>query len=190
VSGQRIILASSSPRRKELLAQGGFAFECVPADCSENAEGDPADVVTELAERKARAVVRSLDLNEGLIVGADTLVSLDGRALGKPADRDDAVNMLRALSGKTHEVVTGICVIDARTGKTRSGMELSEVTFRPLSDVDISAYVDTGEPMDKAGAYAIQGGAAGFVTALKGPMDNVMGFPMGLFRALIEEMEG
>jgi septum formation protein len=97
--------------------------------------------------------------------------------------------MLRALSGKTHEVVTGICVIDARTGKKRSGMELSEVTFKQLSETDIHAYVDTGEPMDKAGAYAIQGGAAGFITALKGPMDNVMGFPMDLFLKLIGEME-
>ena len=190
MSDHKIILASSSPRRRELLAQGGFAFECVPADCSEDAEGEPGVVVVELAERKARAVAGALDLDEGLIVGADTLVSLDGRALGKPADRADAINTLRALSGKTHAVVTGICVIDAQTGKTRSGMELSEVTFRPLSDADIRAYVDTGEPMDKAGAYAIQGGAAGFITALNGPMDNVMGFPMGLFRRLIKEMEG
>ena len=188
MNGQRIILASSSPRRRELLAQGGFAFECVPADCSEDAEGDPGDVVIELAERKARAVLGSV--NNGWVVGADTLVSLDGCALGKPADREDAINMLRALSGKTHTVVTGIYVIDARTGKARSGMELSEVTFRRLSDDDIFAYVDTGEPMDKAGAYAIQGGAAGFVTALNGPMDNVMGFPMGLFHDLIKEMEG
>ena len=126
----------------------------------------------------------------GWIVGADTLVALDGRALGKPADADDAAHMLKALSGRAHDVFTGVCLMDAATGKRDLRVVGTKVFFRPLIEEEIRAYVATGEPMDKAGAYAIQGGARGFVERYEGSYENIVGFPTQEFAKMYEGFEG
>jgi Nucleotide-binding protein implicated in inhibition of septum formation len=123
-------------------------------------------------------------VREGLIIASDTLVSLDGCPLGKPADRDDAYHMLRSLSGRAHEVYTGVCVLDAQSGRCLVREDCTFVVFKPLTDAQIFSYIDSGEPMDRAGAYAIQGGAAPFVERIDGAFDNVVGFPT----ALVAEM--
>lgn len=179
----RLILASGSPRRRELLSQMGYEFEIIVPDVDEHVPGHARDVVRILAERKAGAV--SADCESGVIVASDTLVSLDGAALGKPADADDARRMLRALSGRTHEVFTGVCLMDAKSGRRESRVVRTGVRFRPLSDAEIDAYIAGGEPMDKAGAYAIQGGAHGFVEALEGSYENVIGFPVDDIREML-----
>ncbi len=173
---RRIILASGSPRRKELVERLGWAFSVHAPDVDEDCEGAPDRMVDELSEKKARAA--AADFDAGIVLAADTLVALDGRALGKPADEADAHAMLRALSGRTHEVLTGVCLMDAATGMLVKRVERSRVTFRDLSDEDIDAYIATGEPMDKAGAYGIQGGARTFVSQIEGSFENVMGLPI------------
>lgn len=171
-----LILASASPRRKEILQDMGIDFRTVPSEYREDNErqADPAALVMMQAEGKAREV---WDRTEGKcpVLGADTLVVLDGSVLGKPHDREEAVHMLQSLSGKTHEVLTGIALA------TRQGMEktvcTTEVTFRELTDQEILDYVASGEPMDKAGAYGIQGGGRNFAAAVGGEISNVIGLP-------------
>ena len=172
---KRLILASGSPRRRELLSRMGYTFEICAPDVDEHVTGHASDIVFTLAQRKARAAAERFD--EGVIIASDTLVSLDGAPLGKPEDAADAHRMLAALSGREHEVFTGVCVIDAATGKRETRSVRTGVTFRALTDEEIDAYIATGEPMDKAGAYAIQGGAGAFVSRLDGEFDNVVGFP-------------
>ena len=172
----RLVLASGSPRRRELLARLGYAFETCSPDVDEHVDAPASEAVAILARRKARAAAENY--REGVIIASDTLVSLDGAALGKPADAADAVRMLKRLSGREHEVFTGVCLRDARTGREALAVERTGVFFRPLSDAEIAAYVETGEPMDKAGAYGIQGGAGAFVEKLDGSFENVMGFPI------------
>ena len=180
-----IVLASGSPRRRELLARMGITFDVCSTDVDEHVAGRAREIVAVLAERKARAAAR--DYDRGIIIASDTLVSVDGYALGKPRDRAEAVAMLRDLSGREHEVFTGVCLLDAATGRTRAETARTGVTFRALSAAEIDAYVDTGEPMDKAGAYGIQGGAGAFVEALDGTFENVMGFPVDLVREMLDE---
>ena len=170
-----LILASGSPRRRELLGKMGYTFEVCAPDVDEHVTGHARDIVYTLAQRKARAAAERFD--RGVIIASDTLVSLDGAPLGKPEDREDARRMLNALSGREHEVFTGVCLIDSETGKMETRTVRTGVTFRALSPEEIDAYIDTGEPMDKAGAYAIQGGAGAFVERLDGEFDNVVGFP-------------
>lgn len=170
----KLILASASPRRSELLDAGGYDFEVRLSKAEEIQEGEPSHVVTVNARSKAQAV--SALYPGRTVLGADTVVALDGVIYGKPADRADAFRMLRSLSGKTHIVCTGVCVTDGIRCDIRS--DISYVTFRPLTDREIDDYIETGEPMDKAGAYAIQGGAGKFVSELKGSMSNVIGLPM------------
>ena len=172
---KRLILASGSPRRRELLSRMGYTFEICAPDVDEHVTGHASDIVFTLARRKACAAAERFD--EGVIIASDTLVSLDGAPLGKPEDAADAHRMLAALSGREHEVFTGVCVIDAATGKSETRSVRTGVTFRALTDEEIDAYIATGEPMDKAGAYAIQGGAGAFVSRLDGEFDNVVGFP-------------
>ena len=172
----RLILASGSPRRRELLARMGYRFEILVPDVDEHVEGPAREVVGILSLRKARAA--AAQLSDGIVIASDTLVSLNGEALGKPADAQDARRMLLELSGNTHEVFTGVALIDAASGRTLSRVVRTGVRFRDLSDEEICAYIRTGEPMDKAGAYAIQGGAHGFVEALDGSYENVIGFPV------------
>lgn len=173
---QKIILASGSPRRRELLLGMGYDFTVLTSDVDENMQGEAKDVVGALAERKGRAVAALCREGE-IVIAADTLVSLQDRALGKPGDDEEAANMLRALSGRGHEVYTGLCVIDTASGKTTLDVECTRVFFRSLSEAEIQAYVASGEPRDKAGAYAIQGGAAAFVERFEGSYHNVIGLP-------------
>ena len=181
----RLILASGSPRRRELLARMGYTFEILVPDVDEHVKGPAREVVGVLSLRKAEAAAEQL--SDGIVIASDTLVSLNGEALGKPQDATDAHRMLRELSGNTHEVFTGVTLIDAATGRTESRVVRTGVRFRTLGDEEISAYIRTGEPMDKAGAYAIQGGAHGFVEALDGSYENVIGFPVEDVRELLEK---
>ena len=190
----RIILASKSPRRRELLTslgeKMGFKFEIITEDVDETvSEGiAPFDAVRILAERKGEAVSSRADCADALVISSDTLVELDGKALGKPHDRDDAIAMLRSLSGKGHFVRTGVAV--SYGGRVVSDVASTEVVFRPLSDEDIISYVDSGEPMDKAGAYGIQGGAGKFVREYIGDFDTVVGLSLALTERLIVEALG
>ena len=172
-----LILASGSPRRRELLRQVGLSFTVAPADVDETLRPDlsPREQVMRLSRIKARAAAESAS-PEAVILAADTIVALDHRILGKPRDPEDARAMLRALSGRGHEVLTGVTV---RTGeKEATACVCTEVHFRPLSEAEIDAYVKSGEPMDKAVAYGIQGLAAVFVDKLVGDYFNVVGLPL------------
>ncbi len=173
---KRLVLASGSPRRRELLKKMGYEFEICAPDVDEHVTGHASDIVFTLARRKARAAAEHY--SEGVIIASDTLVSLDGAPLGKPEDAADARRMLTALSDREHEVFTGVCVLDAKTGRMETRSVRTGVTFRALSAEEIDAYIATGEPMDKAGAYAIQGGASAFVSKLDGELENVIGFPV------------
>jgi septum formation protein len=178
-----LVLASGSARRADLLRAAGIPFEAVAADVDESHQaGEPADrYVRRLAEAKAERVATSRPGR--LVLGADTTVVVDGDVLGKPDDADDAARMLRRLSGRSHLVITGVCLIGP-AGNRRTEAAVTTVEFRPLSSEEIADYVRSGEPMDKAGAYAIQGGAATFVTRLDGPRDNVVGLPMALVQGM------
>ena len=189
----KLILASKSPRRKEILSAMGYEFEILTADCDESYEEtlSPKEAVEVLARRKGEAVAVANGLvadEETVILSSDTLVDLGGVALGKPVDREDAVAMLRALSGNVHYVHTGIAV---RCGeRVVSGVDSTAVIFRTLSEEEIEAYVASGEPMDKAGAYGIQGGAGKFVERIEGDFDTVVGLSARLSRVLLDEMTG
>jgi len=184
-----IILASASPRRSELMMLAGITFSVLPADiCEDVLPGElPADHVMRLSKEKADAVaVRS----EGhFFVGADTVVVLDGVILGKPVDEADAARMLRLLSGRVHEVVTGFTVFDRIASVHISRSVSTEVTFKTLHDSEIMAYIATGCPMDKAGGYAIQGGAVHFVRSINGSYTNVIGLPMTELYELLQTMQ-
>jgi septum formation protein len=173
-----LILASGSPRRVVLLGELGVPFETVVSDAPETIDSrlGPAAQAVALAERKARVVASQRET--GIVLGADTIVVLDGELLGKPVDEADATRMLRRLSGREHRVVTGIAVVDARTGWLRTSAVSSIVRFRTLGDEEIDGYVATGEPRGKAGAYAIQGLGSGLVSALEGCFTNVVGLPL------------
>jgi septum formation protein len=170
-----LILASQSPRRAEILKQAGFDFVIRPAAVDETplADESPQAHVERLARAKALAVEAGAD---DIVLGADTIVVIDGCILGKPADAADAARMLQALSGRQHEVITGVCL------RRRSGLEcgstVTRVWFAPLSPEEIAAYVASGEPMDKAGAYAIQGLASSYITRIEGSYANVVGLPI------------
>ncbi len=172
-----IILASQSPRRKELMGQIGLKFKVVVSHVDEHVEGNPspAEMVEELSLRKARAVARQVD-DDDLVIAADTVVALEGTVLGKPEDERDAFSMLSALSGNRHYVYTGVTVI--RGGQAVTQHEVTTVTFRELEPDEISSYIATGEPMDKAGAYGIQGLGALLVSGIDGDYFNVMGLPV------------
>lgn len=180
-----MILASSSPRRRDILAGLGLRFRVLPTAVHERTPASmrPGEVARHLAWRKAETARRHV--RRGLIIGGDTVVALGRRRFGKPRSRADARRMLRRLSGRTHEVTTGLAVIDARTGTGVLGSETSRVTFRRLSPAAIAAYVATGEPMDKAGGYGIQGGAGQFVARVRGEYSNIVGLPVHLLRALL-----
>lgn len=183
-----LVLASASPRRRELLTQAGYTFRVHPADVNEDALAgeDPIAYVTRLAREKAEAVFRELaGEDEGLaVLGADTTVTIDGQILAKPQDEADAARMLRLLSGRSHRVMTGVAL--ATTAGTEVAAEVTAVRFLTLSAAEIADYVTTGEPMDKAGAYAIQGRAACWIPRIEGCYFNVVGLPVALVTQMLE----
>ena len=182
-----LILASGSPRRRELLGHLGLPFQVAVSDIAEDLAPDlsPEAQAIALAAQKARVVASGIET--GIVLGADTIVELDGKLLGKPEDDAHAVAMLRLLSGRDHSVVTGIAVVNAATGSLRSSAVSSVVRFRSLSSDEIAAYVATGEPRDKAGAYGIQGLGADLVRGLEGCFTNVIGLPLCATASLLSE---
>jgi septum formation protein len=154
----------------------GCDFEVLSPDVDESVDAEPRQAVAVLARRKAMAAAEGL--TSGVVLAADTLVSVDSRALGKPRDEAEAREMLKMLSGREHEVFTGVCLNDVPTGRQAVHVERTGVKFRALTDAEIDAYVASGDPMDKAGAYGIQGGAGAFVEELHGSYENVMGLPV------------
>jgi len=187
-----IALASQSPRRRELLETAGFGFHLFPVKVSEifDENLNPAEVVSHLATVKARAAIEQNNLlkSQGfLLLTADTLVFHEGRALGKPKNPEEAMRFLRLLSGKTHSVMSGICLWQTGATNFYTGVEETLVEFRPLDESEIAAYVATGEPLDKAGAYGIQGAAGKFVSSYKGSKSNVVGLPMELLERALKE---
>jgi septum formation protein len=180
----KIILASRSPRRAELLAAAGYEFDVLAADVDETPLGveDPAEYVERLAIEKARAV---LALRPGArVLGADTTVTIDGEILGKPVNDEDARRMLRLLSGRSHLVHTGVALATDRG--IQSGVDTTRVWFGAMTDEDISWYVATGEPVDRAGAYAIQGFASRFVARIEGSYSNVVGLPVAMVSSILK----
>ncbi len=184
----RIILASASPRRRELLTQIGVEFEIMISDKEERITAeDPADICMHLAMQKALDVRAKLpEANGCTIIGADTIVVLENNILGKPRDEEHAAGILRALSGREHQVYTGVCVVKGET--TAAFAEKTDVYVAPLSEEDIRAYIATGDPMDKAGAYGIQGIFAKHIEKIDGDYFNVVGLPIGrLWREYLQE---
>ena len=187
---EKIVLASSSPRRRELMARAGFRFEVIVSEADENIEVEAPDrMVEELSKRKAGAVaelVKTQGFAEDsvLIVGADTMVSIDGKKLGKPAGEAGAEAMLKELSGRTHQVYTGVTLIRIKKEsghfyqESRTFSEGTDVSFYPMTEREICDYIATGEPMDKAGAYGIQGKTAIFGKGIRGDYNNVVGLPI------------
>jgi septum formation protein len=182
-----LVLASASPRRQELLRSAGIPFEVQPADLSEDPlPGEGArECAGRLAREKALAVARQRP--HDCVLGADTVVVVDGQLLGKPSDAADAARMLRLLSGREHQVITGVCLVVS--GQSSVASETTLVTLSELTDKEIADYVVSGEPMDKAGAYAIQGIASRWIPRIEGDYSNVVGLPVALvFRMLREHM--
>ncbi len=182
----KLILASQSPRRRELLARMGLDFTVIAPRLDEEAfsDPDPAALVQTLSREKALAVAREQD-PEALVIAADTVVVLDGQALGKPRDRAEAEAMLAALSGRSHAVYTGVTV--CRGDRAVTEAERTEVTFRALTRLEIRRYAATGEPMDKAGAYGIQGLGALLVEGIRGDYFNVVGLPVCLLGRMLAD---
>jgi septum formation protein len=208
-----LILASASSRRRELLAQAGFSFRVHPAHIPEDPHPneDPISYVTRLAREKAQSVFNEFAVAPGLdsetwestnpksesghldhdvrslaVLGADTTVTLDNQILGKPGDPADAARILRLLSGRTHRVITGVALVTAE--RTQVASEVTAVKFLTLSEEEIAAYIATGEPMDKAGAYAIQGRAARWIPRIEGDYFNVVGLPIAIVSTLLESL--
>ncbi|KPL19752.1 MAG: hypothetical protein AMJ92_01885 [candidate division Zixibacteria bacterium SM23_81] len=184
-----LILASGSPRRFNLLKQVGIPFRQVVSEISEDREApeEPQAHVLELSRRKAEDVAERL--SSGVVLGADTVVVLDGHILGKPSDVQEAIEMLRRLSNRTHQVYTGLTLIDVAGDVSASRVERTEVTFRELSEDEIAAYVSTGEPLDKAGAYGIQGKGALLVSAINGCYYNVVGLPLAKLMEMLHRLQ-
>ena len=179
------VLASQSPRRQQLLQLLRITFTVRPADIDETMDPalPPQDEVARVSKRKAEATAR----NPGdVVIAADTIVVLKDRVLGKPADTAEAIAMLRSLSGRDHQVMTGLTVL--RDGKSITHTEITDVHFRPLTEEEILRYVETGEPMDKAGAYGIQGFAAPFVEGIRGDYYNVMGLPVCRLEQMLRQI--
>ena len=181
----QLILASASPRRRELLDLFRIPFTVRAADIDETMTpgAEPAAEVARLSRLKAAAVSRE---KEDVVIAADTIVVCDGRILGKPHSEAEAEAMLHLLSGRDHQVMTGFTVLRGETMRTHT--EITDIHFRPLTDAEIRAYVATGEPMDKAGAYGIQGGAALFCTGMEGDYYNVVGLPVCRLGMILREM--
>lgn len=175
-----MILASASPRRKEILENFGFSFKTIVKNIDETSDKTRAEEkILEIAEKKARAA--AIDFPDENVVGADTVVVVDGKILGKPKDEKEAFSMLKSLSGRSHEVITAFSFININKNISYSDYEITKVYFKNLTDDEINWYINTKEPIDKAGAYGIQGKGAFFVEKIEGDFFSVMGFPLGKF---------
>jgi len=189
-----LVLASASPRRQELLRNAGIAFVAHPANVPEvPRKGERAQQFAErMAKEKALAVFGQLPSDP--VLGADTVVVVDGEILGKPSDATDAARMLRMLSGRKHDVITGVCIVRPHASPQGSSVdvrsEVTRVTVGILSDDDIRSYIASGEPMDKAGAYAIQGLAARWISSVEGDYFNVVGLPVALVQKMLKDVRG
>ena len=184
---KRIVLASASPRRRELLSQIGVEFEVKPADGEERIiSTEPSKVVEELSGQKAMFTAKALEKENGhvpegcIVLGADTIVSYEGRILGKPSDKEDAIQMLSMLQGNTHQVYTGVTVLKEKQGswKFHTFFECTDVIFYPVTREEIVEYVNSGDPMDKAGSSGIQGAWGAYVKGIRGDYNNVVGLPV------------
>lgn len=176
-----IVLASSSPRRSSLLRQIGITFEIVPPDVDESRysfEGDPSGTSERLALAKAISAAGRVDARGRLVLGADTVVLFEDEVIGKPKDAEDACAMLQKLAGRSHRVLTGFALLDPRTNRAVTAHEWTAVSMRELTDAEIRAYVDTGEPLDKAGSYGAHALGAGLITRVEGCFYNVIGLPL------------
>jgi septum formation protein len=187
--GARLILASNSPRRRDLLRQAGYRFVVRPPPVGESgvpARGSPAAYVQSLAYLKAEAAVAAHALSEGVVLGADTAVALEGEILGKPADPADARRILGRLSGTEHRVLTGLALVDLDRGRRLLAHAVTRVRMTRMSPEAIDAYVASGEAMGKAGAYAVQETGDRYVEAMEGSLTNVVGLPMGLLERMLK----
>jgi septum formation protein len=192
---KKLILASSSPRRAQILTRERVNFEIkIPGRCKEESifsdlqakNSCPVTHVLELSKRKAQSVADEIE--EGIVLGADTIVVLDGEILGKPKNKEDALLILKRLSGKMHQVYTGITLINKSTGKMISDYDLTKVKFNQLEEQEVLNYIATGEPMDKAGAYGIQGMGSFLVEHIEGSLDNVIGLPTEKLQKMLTQM--
>jgi len=189
VQTKEIILASSSPRRRELLQNLGLAFTVITSDVDESIESEltPAQIVETLSLRKAKKVAEQRE--HGIVIGSDTIVVLDHRVLGKPVDEAEAFQMLLSLQGREHTVYSGVALIDASTGREEVAYSFTQVKMRNLTEQEIRAYIASGEPMDKAGSYAIQGIGATLVEGIKGDYFTVVGLPLNLTAQLLKKFD-
>jgi septum formation protein len=185
---KNLILASSSPRRAELLKQIGLSFQIKACSVDESPLPglSPPELVELLAKRKAAAAARKL--NDGIVIGADTVVVWQGQVLGKPRNGDEAFEMLLKLQGCSHEVYTGVALIDVSSGKALVQHEKTRVFFSPLDEREIRLYMNSGEPFDKAGAYGVQGLAAVFITKIEGCYTNVVGLPLARLTSMLKQL--
>jgi len=185
----KIILASSSPRRRFLLEKAGYTFEIIPSPYEEDhtVTDFSYEFIEGLAEGKAKAVVPLIN-ESALIIGADTVVVLDNKILGKPKDKEDAFYMLRSLAGKTHIVVTGIAVVNSKTGTVKKSASTSHVTFENLTDEQINYYIKNFKPLDKAGSYGIQEMPEGYIKSYTGNLDNIIGLDIQMVTDLLTEL--
>ncbi|MBO5500421.1 MAG: septum formation protein Maf [Clostridia bacterium] len=182
---QPMILASASPRRQELLGFYGSPFEVVPSGAEEDATGSGQERVRQLARRKCEDVAARYP--DRLVLAADTLVCVDDAVLGKPQDEEDALRMLKLLSGREHQVHTGVC-LRCPDGRYIDRVATTKVTFLPVGDDLLRRYIATGEPMDKAGAYAIQGQAGALIASIEGSPTNVIGLPLEVLTVIFEQL--
>lgn len=182
-----LILASQSPRRSEILKKAGYDFKIIPADTNEEIKlgTEPEDAVKELSRRKAE-YIKKISEKGDIIIAADTVVYIDGEILGKPSDHGDAYRMLKKLSGRVNYVYTGYCII--KNDDKFNGFEKTDVEFIDLSDDEINRYIDSGEPMDKAGAYGMQDGACIFVKKITGDPFNVLGLPVCIVNSILKKL--
>ncbi len=184
----RIILASNSPRRKDLLSQIGIKFEIMPSDIDEDLdvlEGTIHEKLEQLAFMKAKYIAEKIA--EGLVIGADTVVVIDDIILGKPVDEEDAYKMLKLLNGRTHQVITGISIIDAKTNEYKTDHVATLVKFNNMSEEEIKSYIKSEEPLGKAGSYGIQGLGALFVSHIEGDYFNIVGLPINALNKMLLE---
>ena len=186
----KIILASNSPRRKQIMSKTGLEFEVIPSNYEEKRDTDSFsyEIVEDLATQKALDVVKRVDNNK-VVIGADTVVVLDDKILGKPKDKADAFNMLKSLSGRTHFVVTSICGINTKTNRAALLSTTSYVRFKELSDERIHHYIDNYDPLDKAGSYGIQELPPNFLDKYEGSFENIVGLDPEAVKSVIRQLE-